>query len=167
MKNMPTMFIILLAVAVFIVTALVIRVIAGKRASPSTATGGKKYLFIAILAAVVFVVAVIASRKISGGDKTFFKVAAALKTNSFLLDRVGSPVRDVEQNDGPSEVSLGDSGRRHGYYSIEADGAKAKESFKVYWRELPEGTVEIYAIYKTAPLKSDELLWGQPKPELN
>ena len=162
------MFVMLLAVAVFVVVVVAIRITTRNRTKPPTAAqGAKKYLFIAALAAVIFVVAVIGSRKISGGDKTFAKVAAALKTNSFLLERVGSPVRNVEENGGPSEISLGSNGLRYGYYSIEADGSKANESLKAYWRELPGGAVEIYAIYKTAPLKTDELLWGQPKPELN
>ena len=118
---------------------------------------------------MVLAVAIILGRAVSGGEKTFLSVAGVLKTHIYILDRVGSPVRAVVQNDGPWKVSRALDGHRHGYYSVTAEGPKGKESLKAYWRELPNGMTEVYAIYhyQTKAFTADELLWGAPRPELN
>jgi hypothetical protein len=128
-----------------------------------------KNRIILILAAftVVLAAAIILGRAISGGEKTFLSVEGVLKTHSYILDRVGSPVKAVDQNDGPWRVSLASDGHRHGYYSVTAEGPKGKEALKAYWRELPNGMMEVYAIYQTKAATADKLLWGAPRPELD
>ena len=124
-------------------------------------------LTLAAPAVVVFAVAIVLVRNVSGGEKTFLNVAGVLKTHSFILDRVGSPVRAVDQNDGPWKVYLQPNGHRHGFYSVTVEGPKGKASLKAYWRELPNGIMEVYAIYQTKAFTADELLWGAPQPELD
>ena len=111
---------------------------------------------------VIALVAGIGS-KIGGGAKTFGRVAEVLKTHRFILDCVGSPVKEVQENDGPSEVSLASDGRRNGYYSVTITGPKGKELLKAYWCELPGGVVEVYAIYRTKDFAQDSLIWGAPR----
>jgi hypothetical protein len=111
--------------------------------------------------AILFIIAVVAVRKISGGDETFARVAKAIQQDGFLRARVGEPLSDVQRDDGPWEVFLGDGGRRHGYYSVEVRGSQSHGAFKIYWHESPKGEVEVDAVCKTAPFKMDELLWGK------
>lgn len=118
---------------------------------------------ILIVAAVAVVILVVAGlgRAVSGGEKTFLGVVAVVKTNSFVVGRVGSPVIVVARNDGPWRVLLSGGGLRSGYYSVTVKGSKGKESLKAYWRQLPDGRFEVYSIYKTAPYKQDDLLWSE------
>ena len=109
----------------------------------------------------------IVGRAVSGGEKTFLRAAAVLKTNSFILGRVGSPVTAVTHDGGPERVVLGTDGRRHGLYSVKTEGPMGEESLKVYWCDLPGGTLQVYAIYRTKPWAQDELVWGAPRTDLN
>jgi len=49
------------------------------------------------------------------------KSCKAIQQDGFLRARVGEPLSDVQRDDGPWEVFLGDGGRRHGYYSVEVE----------------------------------------------
>src|ERR1022692_1992759 len=98
------------------------------------------------------------------GEKTFLPVAGILKTNSCVLSRVGSPVTAILQDEGPCGVMLAFDGHRHGFYSVTAEGPKGKEPLKAYWRELPNATVEVYALYRTKAWTQDKLVWGTPGP---
>lgn len=75
-------------------------------------------------AMVVLITAILLSRKIEGGAPMFSKVSTAIKRNEFLQKRLGTPITSVEENDGPKEVSLGGSGDRDGYYSVNLVGPK-------------------------------------------
>lgn len=121
--------------------------------------------FRAILTLVVLPLAVIAltltlvlGGAISGGHKTFLKVARALQHQSYIVNWVGSPV-NVTRNHGPWKVSLDPDGRRRGFYSVTASGTRGKTSLKVYWRELPDDSIEIDEIYWTKPMGQDKLVW--------
>jgi hypothetical protein len=118
-------------------------------------------LIVAAFAVFLFVVAGLI-RMISGGEKTFLNVVTVLKTNDFIIGRVGSPVIAVRKNSGPWRVSLTEDKRRRGFYSVTVEGPKGKESLKAFWRELVDGSVEVYSIYKTKSPSQDELVWGVP-----
>lgn len=116
-------------------------------------------IFIALpLVVAALTLAVILGSAISGGHKTFLKVAGALTHQSYIVSWVGSPVK-ITRNHGPWKVLPGPNGRRSGFYSITATGTRGHASLKVYWRELPDGSVEIDKIYWTKPMAQDELVW--------
>jgi hypothetical protein len=124
-------------------------------------------LLLAAVFAVLMAIVAFASRAVSGGEKTFVSVAGALKTNSFLLGQIGSPVKVVAEKEGPSTVYFATDGRRHGFYSVKVEGPRGGESLKVYWRELPGGLMEVHAIYRTKAWSQDKQVWGTPRPELH
>jgi len=122
-----------------------------------------------ILGAFALLVGVveILGRAVSGGEKTFVRVAAVMKTNSFIIGRVGAPVSAIAHDGGPERTVLGTDGRRHGFYSVTASGPTGKETLKAYWCELPGDILQIYAIYRTKPWAQDELVWGASRTDLN
>jgi hypothetical protein len=122
-------------------------------------------LLLAVVFAVLLAIVAIAGRAVSGGEKTFVSVAGVLSTNGFLLGQVGSPVKVVAEKEGPSTVYLATDGRRHGFYSVKADGPRGTESLKVHWRESSDGIMEVHAIYRTKAWTQDKLVWGTPRPE--
>ena len=122
------------------------------------------FLVVAVLLALLLEVV---GRAISGGEKTFLRVATVLRTNSFVLSRVGSPVATVARDGGPRRSALEKNGRRHGFDSLKVAGATGSESLKVYWCESAGGLMEVYAIYRTKPWAQDELVWGAPRPALH
>jgi hypothetical protein len=124
-------------------------------------------LILALIAVAVFTMAVILVRVVGGGEKTFLPVAGILKTNSYVLSRVGSPVTAILQDVGPWRVDLELDGHRQGFYSVTAEGPKGREPLKAYWRELPNASVEVYALYRMKAWTQDELVWGEPRPELH
>jgi hypothetical protein len=128
----------------------------------------RRTLFTLIALAVVawILVVALAGKAISGGDKTFLKVASGLQEQTYIVSHVGSPA-SITRDDGPCRIYLESDGRRHGFYSITAKGTKAEETLKAYWQELSGGSVEIYALYRTKAWAQDELVWGAPRPELN
>ncbi len=122
--------------------------------------------FLVAVALVALAVGLV-GRLISGGEKIFLGVATVLKTNSFVLSRVGSPVTAVVRDGGPNRTGLEMNGDRRGFDSVEVVGSTGKESLKVYWRKSKSGPVEVYAIYRTKPLADDELVWGTARSDLH
>lgn len=121
--------------------------------------------FVALpLAVIALTLVLILVNAISGGKKTFLKVANALQHQSYIVNWVGSPVK-IARNHGPWKVSLDPDGRRNGFYSITASGTKGHASLKVYWRELPNNSVEIDEIYWTKPMGQDDLVWRLFRPD--
>src|SRR5262249_13940727 len=96
----------------------------------------------------------------SGGQKAFDRVAQVLRTNTFVIARVGSPVGAIVQGNGPSHVALGVDGRMHGFYSVNIEGPTGKESLKANWDEPMTDSPRVYAIYRTKAWAQDELVWG-------
>lgn len=117
--------------------------------------------WLGVAVVVVFVTAIVLTRVISGGQETFMRVAEALKSHSYITSRVGTPVTQMIEGDGPSEVSRAMDGRRDGYYSVAAEGPKGRADLKAYWRERADHSIEVYAIFSTKSFAQDELVWGK------
>jgi hypothetical protein len=119
----------------------------------------KKLMGIAVAGAALIAVIAIVGPLISGGERMFAKVSQAVLANEFIQDVAGKPPIHVRQNDGPSEVEIDTSGRRNGFYSMDLTGSNGMQALKVYWRESTNGAVELERVYRSAPFKSDVLLW--------
>jgi hypothetical protein len=113
---------------------------------------------VALPFAVIALILPLFLSSVISGHKTFLKVASALQHQGYIINWVGSPVK-ITRNHGPWKVSLDPIGRPGGFYSISASGTRGHASLKVYWRELPDNSVEIDEIYWTKPMGQDELVW--------
>ena len=121
----------------------------------------RRTLFWSVSAVIVFVTTIVLVQIISGGEKTFQRVAETLKAHRYIVEKVGSPIASVAENGGPSEISISSEDRRYGYYSVDVEGPKMKVPLKVYWREQTDGAIEIDAIFGSKPWAQDVLVWGQ------
>ena len=124
-------------------------------------------ILLAVLGFIAFVGMIeLLGRRISGGHQTFFAVSEALRTNSYIVGRVGSPVTSVTKNDGPEHAVLAARGHRYGFYSVTASGRSTNSEFKIFWDQLPGSNVQVYAIYRTKLWADDVLVWGTNRPDL-
>src|ERR1041385_8821013 len=76
-----------------------------------------------------------ADKVVARQNRLFLLAVEAIKTNPFVLGRVGSPVAPILHNVGPSSAVLGLDGHYHGFYSIAAKGSNGQELLKVYRSE--------------------------------
>jgi hypothetical protein len=118
-----------------------------------------KKAFITILAAICIATVILLLPRISGGKAIEQRVEVSVRTNAFLIGLLGEPISSIKQSDGPWRVNLKPDGSRHGFFSFFIVGTRSQGDFKIEWKELQGGAMEVDRIMLRAPYQQDNLLW--------